>query len=78
MKALLNWRYYVLLALFSVGALATMVAFSEPDSATAPSPLVQTAACLAVAIPSFYALGCLMDRWSRAGLIPEILTHKPQ
>lgn len=78
MKALLNWRYYVLLVLFSAGTLATMVAFSEPEPALPhPDPLTQTFLSLAIAIPSFYVLGRLMARWSKAGLIPEILKHKP-
>lgn len=30
MKILLNWRYYVLFALFSLGFLALMVVFGDP------------------------------------------------
>lgn len=77
MTTLLNWRYYVLLALFTVGALAVSVAFSEPD-AMQPDASYVPAISLSIALPSFCLLWRLMKRWARAGLIPEMITTKTE
>lgn len=76
MKALLNWRYYVMTALFICGALAIARAFSLPDSMTDLEWSKQFLLSLAVGVPCFIVFGKLTSRWSRAGKIPEFTTNK--
>lgn len=73
MKALLNWRYYVMFALFVVGLLALTRAFGEQP--TAQSDLEwfkQFALSFSVSAGCFYTLGRLTKRWEARGEIPQL------
>lgn len=71
MKALLNWRYYVMTALFFVGLLAVARAFSLPDNMSGLEWSKQFLLSLSVGVPALIALGRLTYLWSRKGKIPE-------
>lgn len=77
MKALSNWRYYIMTALFTVGFLAIARAFGEP--AVQMSDLEwfkQVLLSLSVGVPCLYVLGRLIKRWEREGKIPEFTNPK--
>lgn len=71
MKALLNWRYYVMAVLFFSGALAVARAFSLPDTMTDLEWSKQFLLSLTVGIPCFVLFGILTGKWEREGKIPE-------
>ena len=72
MKVLLNWRYYVITALFTVGFLAFARAFGEPIKPMSDMEWSgQFLLSLSVGVSCLYALGSLIKRWEREGKIPE-------
>ncbi|MCX4285419.1 hypothetical protein [Duncaniella dubosii] len=72
MKILLNWRYYVLFALFSLGFLALMVVFGDPaeNMSLLREEMIRLAAA-AVSFVSFYILHLCVKYWESRDLIPE-------
>lgn len=73
MKALLNWRFYVLLALFAAGMLGLLVAAGEPVEPMSEARLcVQTLASLGVTAISFFILSKLIRKWEAEDKIPEL------
>lgn len=71
MKTLLNWRYYVMAALFGAGALALARAFSLPDTMPQPEWSMQFLLSMAAGLSAFVIFGKLTSRWSKQGKIPE-------
>ena len=73
MKAILNWRYYVLLYYYCVGILCVLISFSETENYI---PIGEW--LINVALALFSGVGCLIvgnrlaDYWERRGLIPEL------
>ncbi len=74
-KALTNWRYYVLCALFASGFFSTAAIFGESDLPL-PEWLFVTIMYASVASASFGAFGRLERLWEREGKIPEITKLK--
>lgn len=75
MKALLNWRYYVLTALFAAIFLSVALIFGEDER-----PLGQwvvTRVCLAAfTCVCGFVLGRLSKKWERDGKVPELTNNK--
>lgn len=71
MSPFLNWRYYVMTVLFTVGTISLARAFSLPDTMPDPEWDIQFLLSLIVSVVSFAAFGKLTARWSRQGKIPE-------
>lgn len=72
MKAITNWRYYVMTALFAVGMLCLMAACGEPSAAMSTAKLtVITFGYFATSMGCFYVLHRLTRRWEAEGAIPE-------
>lgn len=70
MKVLLNWRYYVIAALFAIGFLAIARLFGEPtEPMTDAEWLMQSAISLSVGVPCFYTLFRLIKQWELKGNI---------
>lgn len=65
MKAITNWRYYAMAALFATGALVTLCAFA--DDATLTGAL----AFFAIGAAAFLILARLVRQWEAEGKIPE-------
>lgn len=77
MKVLLNWRYYIMIALFTVGFLAIARAFGNPAEPMSELEwFKQFLLSLSVGVPCFYILGRLTKRWERKGKIPEFTNPK--
>ena len=77
MKALLNWRYYVLTALFTVIFLSVALIFGEDER-----PLGQWAETR-VYLAAFscvcgFALGRLSKKWEREGKLPEFTNQEKE
>lgn len=77
MKALLNWRYYVMTVLLAIGIIALARAFAEPAiPMTVLQWDIQVILSLLVCISCFLLLGWLTRRWSANGKIPEYTNQK--
>ncbi len=73
LNALLNWRYYVLFAIFAAGFLSVTIAFGEPVRPMSGfGALIHTAITLAVGIACFHILSRVTEAWKRTGKIHEI------
>lgn len=70
MKAIFNWRYYVIYALFSIGIISLLFIFSEDDR-----PLgawIEMRIYLAIiSAASFYIMHRLRTCWTAKGELPE-------
>lgn len=70
MKAIFNWRYYVLTLLFGVGMLALLRAFGEPDASMSGTEFIlQVLLSLAASVPCFGLFAYLIRKWERSGKI---------
>ena len=77
MKALSNWRYYIITALFTVGFLAIARAFGEPAEPMSDLEwFKQLLLSLSVGVLCLYVLSRLTKRWEREGKIPEFTNTK--
>lgn len=64
MKAITNWRYYVMTALFAVGLLCLMAACGEPTQTMSIAKLtINTFGYFAASMGCFYTLYRLARRW---------------
>lgn len=77
MKALLNWRYYVITALLAVGMYAVMAMFAD-DTLPMLEWAVVRILLATVAAVTFLALGRLIKHWMANGEIPEITNYTNQ
>lgn len=76
-KILLNWRYYVLSALFYVGFFGIMIAFGEPtEHLSSAQWFAHFLRSLSIGAAAFGLLAALIRRWERQGAIPEITNLK--
>ena len=74
MKAIFNWRYYVLFALFFVGFLGIAAPFGEPSANIDICVwLIAVTISFAVGVGSFYGYFRCMKRWERDNKIPELI-----
>lgn len=70
MKALLNWRYYVLMV---VGMIAVIGTFSVPiDDQPLGAWLFSMIASKAIGFGAWYLIFRMCDYWDARGLIPEM------
>lgn len=70
MHPLLNWRYYVMGAIFLAGFLSIACAFGEPERPMSGTELfLNTVLLLAAGLSCFCILGKLIRRWERDGKI---------
>lgn len=77
MKAIFNWRYYVIFTLFAVGFLAIGRAFGEPaPTMTEAEWYWQVLMSVAVGFGSFYALYRCIRYWEAKDEIPEFTNLK--
>ncbi len=70
MKAILNWRYYVMFALLAIGMVSTLAIFSE-DSRPLGEWIEIRVYLSIIAAASFYVMNRLRIRWESKGEIPE-------
>ena len=70
MKAITNWRYYVMAVLFTVGALCVTLAFGD-DELPMGEWLIAHLRLFGFGIASFFTLGRLTKHWEVRGEIPE-------
>lgn len=72
MKALLNWRYYVIVALGVVGFLALLRAFGEPMVPMSFAEfLLHFILSVSISFGCFKALRVLVAKWKAQNKIPE-------
>lgn len=72
MKAILNWRYWVIAILFSIGLIAIGCSFGEASETKSDSEwLLRVAISFSIGSGSFYALGRCIRYWERERKIPE-------
>lgn len=72
MKAILNWRYYVIHLLVIAGMLGIIGACGEPAPLMSVTEyLLQTALYLFGTVISFYVLYRCVRRWESRGELPE-------
>lgn len=71
-RILLNWRYYVMFTLFSVGFVALMVVFGDPaeDMSFFREEMIRLCA-LCISAVAFYILYLCTRYWESKDLIPE-------
>lgn len=73
MKALLNWRYYVIFVLFSIGIIALMASGGDPvEEMSLAKELFLHALYFGISMLSFYILKRVVDYWEARDLIPEL------
>lgn len=70
MKALLNWRYYVMTTLLSIGIISVMMIAGEDDRSLLDWLIIRLILGV-VSVACFYALSKLTTKWERENLIPE-------
>lgn len=72
MKALLNWRYYVMVLLAAIGTIAFMYPFGDTAEPIGIGKwLVILILSQSIAFPVFALLGKLTRKWERENKIPE-------
>lgn len=71
MKVLLNWRYYIITALFAVGVLAIAAIFGE-DNRPLFEWICARIGYAGIAAVAFYIMAKLTAIWSALGEIPEM------
>lgn len=72
MKAILNWRYWIIALLFTIGIIAMGRAFgNEVEAMTDSEWLMQVAVSFGIGSGSFFALGKCIRHWEKNGDIPE-------
>ena len=77
MKAIYNWRYYVMTALFAIGMICLMAACGEPSQTMSSAKLTAISwGYFAASMGCFYTLHRLTRRWDAEGSIPEISNLK--
>ncbi len=71
MKAILNWRYWAIIAIFIAATLCMALAFSTTDDRPILEWLLVHLGLFAAGFALFRFLGKCVGRWEAAGLIPE-------
>ena len=72
MKAIFNWRYWVIAILFTAGILAIGRAFGDAVETMSDNEwLIQVAVSFTIGSGCFFVLGMSVRRWEREGKIPE-------
>lgn len=75
MKAIFNWRYFVLYALFMVGVVSLI--FISADDERSLGAFIETRLYLAlISIMSFYLMNKLRVRWESQGKTPKFINPK--
>lgn len=75
MKALLNWRYYVMAVLFTAALLLVLFAFGKDDLPIEVSMPLHFG-LFGAGIGLFCILGRCVSRWEASGKIPEYTNYK--
>ena len=77
MKAIFNWRYYVVSALLAIAIISVARAAGEPSEPISEAQWFQQAALsLSIAALNIYALVRLVRKWTRGNKIPELTNPK--
>lgn len=77
MKALLNWRYYILATTLMAGVIHVLVAFGDPLMGISVGVwFALVLSNLIAAVTWFLCFFALSSTWERAGKLPEITNAK--
>ena len=77
MKAIFNWRYYVVSALLAIAIISVARAAGEPSEPISETQWFQQITfSLSIAALSIYALVRLVRKWTHDNKIPELTNPK--
>lgn len=73
MKALLNWRYYIIFVIFSIGMLFLMSSFGDTvEEMSITKEMFLRFLYFGISILAFYILKRIVDYWESRDEIPEM------